>query len=42
MQAIGISGDVYDLVENYLTFGKQFAEINGSRSDRKGITYGVL
>ena len=41
MQAIGISGDIYELVKNYLTDRKQFTEINGSRSDSKGITYGV-
>ena len=41
LQAIGISGDIYELVENYLNDRKQFTEINGSRSDSKGISYGV-
>eukprot|EP00112_Aurelia_sp_Birch-Aquarium-sp1_P011809 Seg2483.5 transcript_id=Seg2483.5/GoldUCD/mRNA.D3Y31 product="RNA-directed DNA polymerase from mobile element jockey" protein_id=Seg2483.5/GoldUCD/D3Y31 len=36
-----MSGDIYQLVDNYLTDRKQFTEINGSKSDSKGISYGV-
>ena len=34
-------GDFYELFENYLKDRKQFTNINGSRSDSKGISYGV-
>ena len=38
LEVIGITTDIYELVENYVTNRKKFTEIHCSRSDSKGIS----
>ena len=42
LKAIGISGELYHLLENYLEDRPQFTEINGVASDLRKVKYGVL
>ena len=41
LQACGISGQLFELLENYLQNRSQFVELNRASSDTKEISYGV-
>ena len=41
LQACGISGHLFELLENYLQNRSQFVELNGASSDTQEISYGV-
>ena len=41
LQASGISGNMYNLVMNYLSERKQFVEIEGQRSNEAEVKFGV-
>ena len=41
LQASGISGNLYNLVGYYLTNRKYYVEIEGQRSNKEVIAYGV-
>jgi len=41
LQACGISGNVYNLIVDYLSRRKQFVEIEGQRSNEAEVKFGV-
>ena len=41
LQACGISGNVYNLIVDYLSGRKQFVEIEGQRSSEEEVKFGV-
>ena len=41
LQGVGICGNLYMIIENYLSDREQCTEINESASDRRKVTYGV-
>ena len=41
LQACGISGNMYNLIVDYLSGRKQFVEIEGQRSSEQEVKFGV-